>query len=242
MQARIYSSRGADLLLEGEVASAPIRDTRLMALTTPATIADAPAVPRGSVRRGARLAVVLAASVILGGATSLAQLLLPALLAPLGNSAGAWTLLAVLLLVALGERTAVSAFAGAGAFVGLVLGYQVVSGLRGFPTSEELFLIAGVVVGPFVGVAASWLRSHGVRAALGAGLLAGIWLGEGIYGLTVVAATTSPVVWMVEVAGALVLLGVVTTRALTRGLDRGIAIGLAVATSTAFLGAYSALL
>lgn len=185
--------------------------------------------------------VVLAASVILGGATSFAQSVLPASFAPLGNSAGVWTLLTVLLLVALRERTAPSAFVGAGAFVGLVLGYQLVSGLRGIPTSEELFLIAGVVVGPFVGVAASWLRRRGVRAALGAGLLAGIWLGEGIYGLTVIAATTSPVVWALEVAGALVLLGIVTTRVLTRWPDRGIAVGLAVVTSAAFLGAYSAL-
>lgn len=211
-------------------------------MTTSATTADlmTPTRPR-SVRRAARIAVVLVESVILGGATSFAQSVLPAPAAPLANSAGAWTLLTVLLVVALRERTAESAFAGAGAFVGLVLGYQVVSGLRGFPTSEELFFVAGVVVGPFVGVAASWLRRRGVGAALGVGLLAGIWLGEGLYGLTVVAATTSPVFWTVEVVGALVLLGVVTVRVLTRRPDRGIAIGLAAVTSAAFVGAYSAL-
>ena len=105
------------------------------------------------------------ASALLGGATSFAQTFLPDALRPFANSASGWTLLTALVVGLCRARTLASAVLGAASFALLVLGYQYVSGLRGFPTDETLFLIVGLVVGPFVGVAASWLTRGGWRAS-----------------------------------------------------------------------------
>ncbi|MCU1406243.1 MAG: hypothetical protein JWQ43_2546 [Glaciihabitans sp.] len=143
------------------------------------------------------LLLVAAGGVLLGGATSFAQTFLPDALQPFANSASGWTLLTALMVAACRARTLPFAVYGAVSFVMLVLGYQVVSGLRGFPTSETLFLIAGILVGPFVGIAASWLNRDGWRAMIGCGVLAGIAIGEGVYGLTLVADTTGYLYWTV---------------------------------------------
>jgi hypothetical protein len=142
-----------------------------------------------------QLLAVVGASAVLGGATSYAQTYLPDALVPFANSASGWTILTVLVVAACRAGTAPSAIFGSASFVALVLGYQVVSGLRGFPTSETLFLIVGVIVGPFVGVAASWLRRDGWRMVLGCGALSGIAVGEALYGLILVVASTGWFYW-----------------------------------------------
>lgn len=114
----------------------------------------------------------------------------PDALRPFSNSASGWTLLTALIAWGCARRTIASAVFGATGFVGLVLGYQVVATLRGFPTDETLFLVIGIVVGPFVGVAASWLRRDGLAAALGCAALAGVAIGESAYGLVVISSTT----------------------------------------------------
>jgi len=87
-------------------------------------------------------------------------------------------------------RTAPSAVYGAVSFVALVLGYAAVSELR-----------------------------DGRRAALGAGLLAGIALGDCAYGLLVVSATTGwfyrPLIGLLGVAVLVVTLALRSRRAAT---------------------------
>lgn len=143
-----------------------------------------------------RVLAVVVASFAVGCVESWAQGVLPGALQPLSNSASGWTLITVLLdfWSRAGARTA--AVLGGVSFVLLVLGYALVSNARGFPFSPLEWGLIGVVVGPFVGVAASWLHRHGIRAALGGGLLAGIAIGEAIYGLTTVAATTGVTYWI----------------------------------------------
>jgi hypothetical protein len=189
---------------------------------------------RGALQAGA----VVAASLALGGATSFLQTVLPGWLAPFANSASGWTLLTALLVAACRARTGPSALLGAVGFVALVLGYQVVSGLRGFPTSEELFLVVGVLAGPVVGIAASWLRRPGLRAALGAGVLGGIALGESAYGLLVVAATTGWIFWTLLGAAGIGLLATAASRRAQRGY-RVLAPALGSAVAVLFLVAYS---
>jgi hypothetical protein len=96
---------------------------------------------------------------------------------------------------------------GATSFVLLTLGYAAAAPLRDLFYDPTLFALVGVAVGPFIGIATAWLRAvHPWQAALGMALLAGIGVGEAVYGLTVVADTTSPVYWVLIGAAALTLL------------------------------------
>ena len=160
-----------------------------------------------------RSAVVAAASVLCGLLTFFAQGLLPGAVASFANSASGWTLVTVLLLAGARVPTAVAAALGAVSFVLLTLGYAAAAQLQGLSYDPTLFAVVGVVVGPFVGVATSWLRAAAPwRAATGTALLAGIGVGEAAYGLTTVADTTSPVYWVLIGAVALALLGTVLAR------------------------------
>ncbi len=202
--------------------------------------------PTRSARAGlshpvARAAVVVVLSFVLGGLTSYAQGFLPDAFASFANSASGWTVLTALLVFWSRPRTAPAAVLGAVSFVLLVLGYTVASQVRGYVYDPLLFSAVGVVAGPFVGVAASWLRATGVRAALGTALLAGIGVGESVYGLTVVRETTSPVYWtVIGVAGLALLVGLLVRR--VRGtLPVGLAAGGTVLVAAAFCLAYSSL-
>ena len=110
----------------------------------------------------ARAGIVVVASFLLGGVTSYAQGFLPDAFASFANSASGWTLLTALLLFWSRLRTAPAALLGAVSFVLLVLGYTVASQVRGYVYDPLLFSAVGVVAGPFVGVAASWLDDGGI--------------------------------------------------------------------------------
>ena len=202
---------------------------------------------RGGRRRGAvvrllvQLMLVVGASLLLGGATSFAQTFLPDALNSFANSASGWTLLTALVVGACRARTVPSAVFGAASFVALVLGYQIVSGLRGFPTDETLFLIVSVIVGPFVGIAASWLHRNAWRVVAGGGILAGIALGEGAYGLILVASTTGWFYWSVISVAGVGLLAVAVVYRLHTTRTRIAAIGLTFLVGAAFYVSYVAL-
>jgi hypothetical protein len=183
--------------------------------------------------------VVGAGSLVLGGLTSFGQTVLPDPLRPFANSASGWTLLTALLVWLCRTGPGRSAVLGAEGFVLLVLGYQVVSGLRGFVTSEELFLVLGVLAGPVVGAASSWLRRTDLHGAIGAAVLAGIGVGEGTYGLAVLIASTGWLYWtLIGIAGVALL--VLVARRLDRPRDRWIAGGATAAIAAAFVLAYGA--
>jgi hypothetical protein len=159
------------------------------------------------------LLVVLVGSVVLGGATSLAQGLLPEAFRPFANSASGWTILTVPMVWRARRALRWSAVLGAVSFVALVLGYTLVSNMRGFYFSPVFWSVVGVVVGPWVGVAAAALHQRGRWAALGTGLLAGVLLGDSFYGITAVMATTGWVYWnLVGVLGAALLVAMAVLR------------------------------
>jgi hypothetical protein len=189
----------------------------------------------------ARFGAVVALSFLLGGLTSYAQGFLPDAFASFANSASGWTVLTALLVYWSRARTAPAAVLGAVSFVLLVLGYMVASQVRGLVYDPMLFSVVGVVVGPFVGVAASWLRASGVRAALGTALLAGIGIGEAAYGLTIIGDTTSPVYWTVTGVAGVALLGGIVVRRIRGAFPAALAAGGAVALAAAFYAAYSSL-
>jgi len=164
-------------------------------------------------RRVGGLLVVLVGSVVLGGATSFAQGLLPQGLQPFANSASGWTILTVLMVWSARQTLRWSAVLGAVSFVALVLGYTVVSNVRGAYFSPVFWSVVGVVVGPWVGAAAAALHQRGRWAAIGTGLLAGVLLGDSLYGITVVMATTGWAYWtFVGVLGVALLVAIAVRR------------------------------
>lgn len=165
---------------------------------------DGPGTRRG---QAVRFVVALVASFLLGNLTFHAQGLLPEAFSSFANSSSGWTLLTALLVAWSRARPAPAAALGASSFVLLVLGYTAAAYLGGLAYNPLLFSVVAVVAGPFVGIAVAWLRSPcSRRTALGTALLAGIGVGESIYGLTVISASTSPIYWvMIGVAGLVVL-------------------------------------
>lgn len=154
-----------------------------------------------------RVLCVVAASFAIGCLESWAQGFLPAALKPLSNSASGWTLVTGLLVFWSRAKPRMAAALGAASFVLLIAGYTVVSTARGFPYSPLLWGLVGLVVGPFVGLAAAWLHGRGFLAALGGGFLVGIGLGDALYGLTAVARTTGVAYWIGIGVLSLVLAG-----------------------------------
>lgn len=188
---------------------------------------------------------MLAASFLLGGLTSYAQGFLPDVAVPFANSASGWTLLTVLLVAWAARdprtRTWHAAVLGAASFVLLVFGYTVAADLRGFVYDPMMFGLVGLVVGPFVGTGAAWLHATGVRAALGTALLAGIGLGESVYGLTTVVETTGAEYWVVIGIVSLGLVGVMLRRRLRGAPQVLLAAAGAAIIAAAFVFAYRAL-
>ncbi|MDA0566700.1 DUF6518 family protein [Streptomonospora sp. S1-112] len=203
-----------------------------------------PRAPARPLPAPARAVAVAAASFVLGGLTFFAQGFLPEAVSSFANSASGWTLLTVLLIHAARLNTAASAVLGAVGFVLLVLGYSAAAHLQGLFYSPVLFGAVGAVVGPFVGTATAWLRSRSrPRAAAGTALLSGIGIGEGVYGLTYIADTTSPVYWIAVAAAGTALLAAMTATRLRGAGALPIATALAATAAVAglFVVAYVAL-
>ncbi|MFF2452410.1 DUF6518 family protein [Isoptericola sp. NPDC058082] len=211
----------------------------------PAGPAPTPSTPAPWGRPWTRGAVVLVASLLLGGLTSFAQGVLPAAVVPVANSASGWTLVSAVLVywwaAATGARTWQAAVLGAASFVLLVLGYTFAADLRGLVYRPLLFSVVGVVVGPFVGVAAAWLRRPGTRAALGTALLAGVGVGDGVYGLTTVADTTGATYWVAIGVVAVVLLASMLASSLRGAFAVATAVAGTVVVAALFVVAFRSL-
>jgi len=138
-----------------------------------------------------------------------------------------------------------SAVLGMVSFVLLVEGYRLVSGWRGFDYGEPftgMFTIIGLLAGPVVGAAAALVRRRReLWRAVGIAPVASVLVGEGVYGLTVVGDTTSPVYWIAQLVIGIVLTLVVIARARMRVPLAALTVWLVAAGSAAFVAFYSAL-
>ncbi len=193
--------------------------------------------------RAARSALlVTVVSLVLGALTAYAQGWLPEQVGSLANSSGSWALLAFLLAL-LGARPAVAAAFGSLSLLALLAGYVLGAEVRGYPSSSQLIVFwgaAALLAGPLLGVGASWVRSRrGPFAALGAGAMSGVLVGEGVYGLAYIADTTYPPYWWGEIAVGLALLLAVTTRCLPDPRDIALGVGVTGLTAAAFVAVYS---
>jgi hypothetical protein len=179
--------------------------------------------------------LLVTASLALGVLTSWAQDLLPAAWASLANSPSGWTIATALVVALTRPDIRRGAFFGAVGFVCLVAGYTLASHLRGLPYDPARWSLIGLVAGPFVGAAAAAVVSRRPRlVALGSGFLAGVLVADGIYGLTVLSDTTSPVYWTAALPAGLSLVAVTAAVRLRTPLLLAIQIA-SVATTTAVI-------
>ena len=196
----------------------------------------------GSIRG---LLVASGAGLAIGMATSVAQGLLPDTLAPLANSSASWCLCAFV--IAMVQRKPQSAaLAGFVSLVAMIAGYALATELLGYPAGAVSLFVrwgaAAVVAGPALGVGAAWLRGpNGLRRAVGIAPIAGILLGEGLYGLTVVAATTSVGYWIGQVAVGLAAVVLAAVR-LRNGPLIALMLGASAVAGVIFYAAYTLVL
>ncbi len=193
---------------------------------------------------GAGACVLLCAvgGAAVGVLTSLAQGgVLPAAIASLANSAGAWTAAAFLLALP-NRRPRLGLLLGPIALAAMLAGYDLATLARGFAVSSSTIVFWGlavVVVGPVLGVGAAWARgAEPRRVALGVAPLAGILIGEAVYGVTVVADTTDVRYWIGQAIVGVVAVAWVGAR--TRSPSATLLCGVcAGAIALAFVAAYS---
>ncbi|MDQ1547153.1 MAG: hypothetical protein QOH69_2057 [Actinomycetota bacterium] len=163
--------------------------------------------------------IVVLVGVVVGGATSPAQQYLPDALRSLANAAGPWFVV-IFVAVRLGRSPLVlSILLGVVGFLLLDVSYGLVSELRGFPYSlKNVWTVVAIPAGVVVGISVTWLDSkRRLLVALGGAALAAVLLVDGIYGLTVILATTGPVVWILELVGAVAWMAWVWVRCLRPG-------------------------
>lgn len=176
-----------------------------------------PVTPAFTLRAGlVAVAVVLVGAATAGGLTPYGQRSLPDALTSLSNSAGSWTALTFGLVYISRSRTWLAAVLGAMSFVVMNEAYGVVSNLRGNFYSAPfggVFALVAIVAGPVVGFAGSLVRSPvGLRRAVGCAVPAAVLIGEGTYGLTMIADTTSPVYWSVQIVAGVAIATLVPLR------------------------------
>ena len=180
-------------------------------------------------------------AVLLGVVTAVAQGWLPEQVGSLANSSGSWALFAFVLAWLAATPAAAAAF-GSLSLLGLLAGYIVGASMLEYPSSTQLIIfwgIAALLVGPPLGLGAYWVRHHrGRLAALGAGAMSGVLIGEGAYGLAYIADTTYPPYWWGQIAVGLLLLLTIMGRRLPGPPDRALSLGVSALTAVAFVAVY----
>ncbi|WP_017585632.1 DUF6518 family protein [Nocardiopsis ganjiahuensis] len=202
--------------------------------------------PEEDPSRGRSPWVHLGASVgvglLVGFLTSFAQGFLPDVLHPMANSAGSWSLVAFLLALRC-PRRGFAVAVGVLSLFAMVAGYDAASVLRGFAVSlgSSLFwIVAAVAVGPFLGWGGHELGVRSRIAPLAVGAMSGVLVGEGVYGLTVIAATTPAAYWTGSVTVGLLFLLLAIVRAFPRPVPALVAVGTTALVSLAFNAVYTA--
>ena len=189
-----------------------------------------------------RSAIVVVVALTLGVLTAYAQGWLPERLGSLANSAGTWALVAFILSILLATSAPEAGAFGSLSLLGLLAGYVVGAQMRDVPSSATtvgFWIVAALVGGPVLGLSAYWIRfRRDLLAAAGVGVVSGILVGEGIYGLTQIADTTYPPYWWGEIVVGLILL-IVGARRLLGSRAVALSIGVAALAAAAFVLVYS---
>lgn len=182
-------------------------------------------------------------ALVVGILTAYAQGWLPDELRSLANSVAPWALVAFLLAL-LAPTPALAAASGTVSLGALLAGYAVGTvALHDASSAQPVLVVwgaAAVLAGPLLGLAASWTRGHRpIRAGVGSGAVAGVLVGEGVYGLTVIAGTTYHPYWVGEMAVGVLLLVVAASRRPRHWGSAAVSALVAAGTALAFVGVYS---
>ena len=177
------------------------------------------------------LVVAVAVGLFVGALTAFAQGWLGDSTGSLANSAGPWSVAAFL--VARSHRSVVTSMVAAMLTLACSeLGYAIATDVRGgsnSTTTVVFWLAAALLAGPPLGIAGSWSTRGGVRRGLGFAVIAGVLIGEGVYGWTTVADTTDWRYWAVETAFGVAVVIVAARGA--RGRNALAAVAMAAATA-----------
>jgi hypothetical protein len=191
----------------------------------------------------ARLGLVGIVGLSLGILTAYAQEWLPQELGSLANSTGSWALVAFLLALVLAVGARSAALIGSLALLTLLVGYVVGADARGYSSGSALIVFwgaAALLAGPVVGICGFWANSgRALRPAVGVGTMSGVLIGEGIYGLTLIADSTYAQYWWGETVTGVLLAAWVVSRGPDRLQTAVVAIAVGTLTAAAFLIVYS---
>ncbi|MCD5353181.1 DUF6518 family protein [Kineosporia mesophila] len=188
-----------------------------------------------SLRAGLMVGVL---SFVIGALTAWAQTVLPYSLYSLANSANAWVLVIVVLILGVRAGPALATLLGSASSVLLMLGFTAGLALYGKPYDPLLWTLSSAVAGLFIGLSAAWLRGDGVRPALATAALAGVTIGEALFGLTYVRETTSPVYWILSGIAGITFLAAMLARRIRGPLPTAVALAGAVAVIVVFIPVY----
>jgi hypothetical protein len=194
-----------------------------------------------SVRGGAAVTIVLAASALTGILTPLGEQMLPHAIRSMANSSGPWALVAFAAIYLSGLRGWRAAALGAAAFLTMDLSFYVVFESLGlfYPLHFLAFwMLVAVAVGPIVGLSAAWLRSpQQTLRAVAVSAAPAVLVGEGVFMLVRLPGESTVYAIASLVIG--VMLFVVSARLLLRSARTIIlSISIAVAAGFAFFFVY----
>ncbi|MCU1407491.1 MAG: hypothetical protein JWQ43_3794 [Glaciihabitans sp.] len=146
--------------------------------------------------------------------TPFAQEYLPSSIGTVTNTAGGWTVVVFLVVLLTKNPPLRSILLATLGYLLLNSGYSLSSNLRGSFYAGDFWNVVAFVAGPAVGLATAWIRSANLRlAAIGAGIISAIFIGEGAYGLAYVAGYTGWFYWAGElVVGVVILIAIAASR------------------------------
>ncbi|GLY33362.1 hypothetical protein Kisp02_67270 [Kineosporia sp. NBRC 101731] len=182
--------------------------------------------------------MVCVLSFVIGALTAWAQTVLPYSLYSLANSANAWVLVIVVLILRVRARPVPATLLGSASSVLLMFGFTAGLALSGEAYDPLLWTLSSAVAGLFIGLSAAWLHGDGVRPALATAALAGVTIGEALFGLIYVPETTSPVYWTLSGLAGVAFLAVMLARSIRGPLPIALTLAGTVAVIVVFIPVY----
>lgn len=183
----------------------PPRTVTAMETSQPAALRTRSSVARPSPVAGLSVAIVVGLAA--GALTAYSQAWLSDTTTSLANSAGPWSV-AAFLAARYNHRVATAVAASILTLTCCEVGYAIATEIRGGSnaTSTVVFwLVAALLAGPPLGVAGAWSARRGLHRGVGFAVLAGVLIGEGLYGWTTVADTTDWRYWAFELLAGIVI-------------------------------------
>jgi hypothetical protein len=174
-----------------------------------------PSVPR-YLRAAAPYAFVVAVAAVTGALTPVGMHLLPHSIRSMANSSGPWTLITFTAVYLSGLRGVRAAVMGAVSFLGMDAAFYIVfDGIGGYYPHHYLVFwsVIAILIGPIVGLSASWLRaSRGVLQAIAVAAPSAVLVGEGVYMLVAIPGESTVYAVASIVVGTLLFVGLAAFR------------------------------